>query len=75
MSRKLLAPLFMLALVLAPFMSTSGGGAQPVGACEELASASAEAANACGRCGDRYCATQCGENAVNCPKDCAGVAE
>jgi hypothetical protein len=24
----------------------------------------------CGRCGDGYCAKQCGETAVSCPADC-----
>ena len=28
---------------------------------------------ACGKCGDGYCAKQCGETATSCPKDC-GVA-
>jgi hypothetical protein len=30
-------------------------------------------APACGKCGDGYCAKQCGETAQSCPKDC-GVA-
>lgn len=25
---------------------------------------------ACGKCGDGYCARQCGETAQSCPKDC-----
>lgn len=29
-----------------------------------------EIAASCGRCGDGYCAKQCGENAKNCPRDC-----
>lgn len=24
----------------------------------------------CGRCGDLYCAKQCGETAMSCPMDC-----
>ncbi len=28
---------------------------------------------ACSKCGDGYCAKQCGETATSCPKDC-GVA-
>jgi hypothetical protein len=28
----------------------------------------------CGRCGDGYCAKQCGETAQSCPADCGGVA-
>jgi len=24
----------------------------------------------CGRCGDHYCAKQCGETATSCPVDC-----
>jgi hypothetical protein len=27
-------------------------------------------APACGKCGDGYCAKQCGETAQSCPKDC-----
>jgi hypothetical protein len=27
-------------------------------------------APACGKCGDGYCAKQCGETATSCPKDC-----
>jgi hypothetical protein len=29
----------------------------------------------CGRCGDGYCAAQCGETATSCPKDCGGSVE
>ncbi len=32
----------------------------------------AEAVALCGRCGDGVCVPQCGENAISCPKDCAG---
>lgn len=28
---------------------------------------------ACGKCGDGYCAKQCGETAQSCPKDCGTV--
>lgn len=33
-----------------------------------------QTAAACGKCGDGFCAAQCGETAANCPKDC-GVVE
>ncbi len=33
-------------------------------------SAACEIAGSCGKCGDGYCAKQCGENARNCPRDC-----
>jgi hypothetical protein len=28
----------------------------------------------CGRCGDNYCAKQCGETATSCPQDCGTQA-
>lgn len=33
----------------------------------------ASATAACGKCGDGYCAKQCGETAQSCPKDCGTV--
>jgi len=35
--------------------------------------AACEIAGGCGKCGDGYCAKQCGETAKNCPRDCGGV--
>ncbi|MEO7672571.1 MAG: hypothetical protein ABIU09_00660 [Pyrinomonadaceae bacterium] len=32
-----------------------------------------EIAGGCGKCGDGYCAKQCGETATTCPRDCGGV--
>ena len=32
--------------------------------------AACEIAGSCGRCGDGYCAKQCGETAKSCPRDC-----
>lgn len=29
-----------------------------------------DASSMCGRCGDGYCAKQCGETATSCPRDC-----
>lgn len=40
----------------------------------KAACATTQTAAACGRCGDGFCAAQCGETAENCPKDC-GVVE
>jgi len=31
-----------------------------------------DAAAFCGRCGDGFCAAQCGEDSVTCKKDCSG---
>lgn len=30
-----------------------------------------ETASNCGRCGDGFCNPRCGENKINCPKDCS----
>jgi len=37
---------------------------------EELVTGGSTPAPACGKCGDGYCAKQCGETAQSCPKDC-----
>lgn len=34
--------------------------------------AAAEIAKSCGRCGDGFCSSSCGENATTCPRDCSG---
>ncbi len=71
----------MLALLLGSLLTIGGAipaanaGNQMAGkaACE-TEQTSGVAAAACGRCGDGFCAVQCGETAKNCPKDC-GVVE
>lgn len=63
---------FSVALLLLTFMmgaTVSAGVGESI-----LGKQSTAEAAACGRCGDGYCAKQCGENAQNCPKDC-GVEE
>jgi hypothetical protein len=62
--------LSMLGLLLAAAMSISvaAAGTPGVGkACDRPEVA------ACGKCGDGFCAKQCGETAENCPKDCGVV--
>jgi hypothetical protein len=44
---------------------------QPVQAGPEAVSCHEQ--SLCGKCGDGYCAKQCGETATSCPSDC-GVA-
>jgi len=60
--------LSMLGLLLAAAMSISVAGTPGVDkACDK-----AEVA-ACGKCGDGFCAKQCGETAETCPRDCGVV--
>lgn len=35
--------------------------------------ATATTTASCSRCGDGYCAKQCGETAASCPKDCGTI--
>lgn len=63
------AALFSLTLLL-------GAGVPTVVAGETiLGKTSATQTAACGKCGDGYCAKQCGETARSCPKDCGVVEE
>lgn len=64
-SRKLLMVLaiFVFAIVGTVFMN--------MGYANTLAcSVGIETASSCGRCGDGFCNPSCGENKINCPKDC-----
>lgn len=62
------AALFLLIFMMVAAMSTAAAGEAILG------KQNAAEAAACGRCGDGYCAKQCGENAQSCPTDC-GVEE
>ena len=57
----LLSVMFLFAIVMA-------SAAAPL---QDKACATATAA--CGKCGDGYCAKQCGETAQSCPQDCGAV--
>lgn len=67
----------LLALLLGSLL-TIGGAIPTANAGNQLSGKAAcettQTAAACGRCGDGFCAVQCGETAENCPKDC-GVVE
>jgi hypothetical protein len=67
---KVLKSLSLLSLALFPLTSTSVEQAASQPAPAELQCAPAAEENLCGRCGDGYCAKQCGETATSCPKDC-----
>lgn len=64
-------PLALLAaLAVLPFAAGTRAEAQPQQADERLVCEASDSLNACGRCGDLYCAKQCGETAKSCPQDC-----
>lgn len=62
------AAFFLLTLVMGAGIPTAVAGELVLG--KERAAQTA----LCGKCGDGYCAKQCGETAQSCPKDC-GVVE
>lgn len=58
----------ILMLAIAAFLLVGGSG---VYVNTSLADTLAcEIAGSCGKCGDGYCAKQCGETAKSCPRDC-----
>ena len=67
-SVSLLPALLLFVLSIACFVPSAIAGTN-----KECASTS-DVAAACGKCGDGYCAKQCGETAKSCPADC-GVVE
>lgn len=72
----LLAMLLGSLLMVGSAIPNATAGSLPAekAACATTQTAGAQTAAACGRCGDGFCAAQCGETAGNCPKDC-GVVE
>ena len=62
-------PLALLAaLAVLPF--TTGTLPEARQADEQSVIDSVDSQGACSRCGDGYCAKQCGETATSCPRDC-----
>jgi hypothetical protein len=66
---KVIKSLCLLSLALFPLAPAGVGGLQQAAPAEPQCVSGAEQ-NSCGRCGDGYCAKQCGENETSCPKDC-----
>jgi uncharacterized low-complexity protein len=63
----------LISFTLIAYGAGTPSAAQSVEAADELTSGAPAPTPACGKCGDGYCAKQCGETATSCPRDC-GVA-
>lgn len=65
---KSLKALSLSSLALFSMAFALSGSPQPLHSGLELSACEEQAM--CGRCGDGYCAKQCGETAQSCPADC-----
>jgi len=63
-----LSALFVLMLAMAVIPAAFAGKGKQ---CDTSTTSTATAY--CSKCGDGYCAKQCGETAQSCPADCGGV--
>ena len=74
MKKLLLAASSVLVLAFASFTDQGSAKSQVSPERGSICEISHEGASLCGKCGDGYCAKQCGETARSCPADCGGVA-